>query len=311
MNPIIPANLGILTQHVQTVFQDAYASMMSETLWDKIATKFTSGTADERYVWAAQVSKLREWIGERQYNNLKLRGQVVENKTYEGSVAITRDQYEDEQYGQLSAAVKGLARECAFWPDDLVSAAVELALTATCFDGQPFFDAAHPIDVNKPALGTYSNKLSGCALTAGNYGTARAALRGFKGEDGRPLSLGRQLLLMVPTALEATGKALLEQEYIAQAVGGNSGSAMAGNVWRGTAALLVNPYLTSSTRWYLLSVGEAVKPFLFQERTPPAIIPRVGETDSNVFELNRFEWGVRCRGAASFTLPLLALTADA
>lgn len=70
-------------------------------------------------------------------------------------------------------------------------------------------------------------------LNATSYATARAALSGMKGDFGRPLGLqGR--LLVVPPALESAGRRLLNSE---SAAGGET------NEWKGTAELLVCPWL--------------------------------------------------------------------
>ena len=70
-------------------------------------------------------------------------------------------------------------------------------------------------------------------LNAANYATARAALQGMKGDYGRPLGIMPKLLV-VPPALESAGRKILNSEY---AAGGKT------NEWKGTAELLVVPWL--------------------------------------------------------------------
>lgn len=70
-------------------------------------------------------------------------------------------------------------------------------------------------------------------LDATHYATARAALSGMKGDHGRPLGMNPNLLV-VPPALESAGLKLLNSEY---ATGG------ATNEWKGTAELMVCPWL--------------------------------------------------------------------
>lgn len=70
-------------------------------------------------------------------------------------------------------------------------------------------------------------------LNATNYATARAAIAGMKGDYGRPLGLMANLLV-VPPALESAGRKILNSEY---ASGGET------NEWKGTAELLVVPWL--------------------------------------------------------------------
>lgn len=70
-------------------------------------------------------------------------------------------------------------------------------------------------------------------LDAAHYATARAALSGMKGDYGQPLGLMPNLLA-VPPALESAGRKLLNSE---SAAGGET------NEWKGTAELLVVPWL--------------------------------------------------------------------
>ena len=63
--------------------------------------------------------------------------------------------------------------------------------------------------------------------------TARAAISGMKGDNGRPLGLMPNLLV-VPPSLESAARKILNSEY---AAGGET------NEWKGTAELLVCPWL--------------------------------------------------------------------
>lgn len=71
------------------------------------------------------------------------------------------------------------------------------------------------------------------ALNAASYAAARAALSSMKGDYGRPLGI-RPNLLVVPPSLESAGLKLLNSE---NAAGGET------NEWKGTAELLVVPWL--------------------------------------------------------------------
>ncbi len=70
-------------------------------------------------------------------------------------------------------------------------------------------------------------------LDATGYGTARASMLGLLGDHGQPLGI-RPSLLVVPPALEAEGRELLTAER---------DGAGATNIWRGSAELLVTPWL--------------------------------------------------------------------
>lgn len=70
-------------------------------------------------------------------------------------------------------------------------------------------------------------------LDAASYAAARAALMGMKGDYGKPLGIMPNLLV-VPPVLESAGRKILNSEL---------GSGGETNEWKGTAELLVVPWL--------------------------------------------------------------------
>ena len=70
-------------------------------------------------------------------------------------------------------------------------------------------------------------------LSATNYAAAREAMQEFKADEGRPLGIMPNLLV-VPPSLEGEAREILMAERLANG---------ATNVWRGTADLIVSPWL--------------------------------------------------------------------
>jgi phage major head subunit gpT-like protein len=75
-------------------------------------------------------------------------------------------------------------------------------------------------------------------LNTTNYAAARAVMMQFNNEDGEPLGI-RPNLLVVPPALESQAKEILMADLL-----GVSGAGSKTNVWKGTAELLVVPWLS-------------------------------------------------------------------
>jgi len=73
-------------------------------------------------------------------------------------------------------------------------------------------------------------------LDATSYAAARAAMMSLKGDEGRPLGI-KPDTLVVPPSLEQTALQLIANELII-----NSGVAVS-NEWKGTAKLIVTPWL--------------------------------------------------------------------
>lgn len=74
---------------------------------------------------------------------------------------------------------------------------------------------------------------SKAALTPVNYAAARAAMMGFRSDTGRILGI-KPTVMVVPPALESDALTLLNTE---------NGSAGATNPWKGTAELIVTPFV--------------------------------------------------------------------
>lgn len=78
-----------------------------------------------------------------------------------------------------------------------------------------------------------------------NYGAARAAMRTIKTDAGLPfgaLASRKDVYLLVPPALEEVASQLLHSDFMAGA--GASASVPTGNIWKGTAELIVSEYLS-------------------------------------------------------------------
>jgi phage major head subunit gpT-like protein len=81
-----------------------------------------------------------------------------------------------------------------------------------------------------------------------NYGAAIAAMRSFKKDNGQPYAAWsgpvNKRFLIVPNALEEVARQLLTSEFGAiEGAGGAVAGVPGTNIWRGSATLIVNPYL--------------------------------------------------------------------
>ena len=114
----------------------------------------------------------------------------------------------------------------------------------------------------------------------------------FKDDEGRPLGLVPDLLEVGP-ALEATGKLLTGNPKLTDE---------SPNPWQGTAELLVNPRITSTTQWMLHVTNRPVKPFIYQERAAPNFVQQTTEESDNVFMRKKFRFGAEARAAGGYGL---------
>lgn len=137
------SNLQILNQAFSAAFNDGLQSAAPQ--WSQVATLITSNTSEQRYGWLGKITRFREWVGERNYQNLIAHDYTIKNRTFENSVVVSRDEIEDDQYGVYAPVMRQLGQDAALHPDELVFGLLKAGFTTTCYDGQYFFDTDHPV----------------------------------------------------------------------------------------------------------------------------------------------------------------------
>ncbi|WP_142627911.1 Mu-like prophage major head subunit gpT family protein [Rhizobium sp. P007] len=115
------------------------------SVWPKIAMKVTSTTRLETYAWLGQFPKMREWLGDRVVNMLLVKAMELKNKDFESTIAVPRNDIEDDQFGIYAPVMEEMGRGAAELPDELVFAVLAGGFTTLCYDGQMFFDTDHPV----------------------------------------------------------------------------------------------------------------------------------------------------------------------
>ena len=286
-------------------------ALASTPVWfSQVATLVPSSTRENTYGWMAKLPSLREWVGERTVHAISTHARRVVNKGYELTDGIMSEDIRHDQFGLFNMNLDLIAQQAKKWPDhqlrDFIYNNGELG-----YDGKYQFATDHPTlggDVVGPDTSTQSNLFTGTALTFDNYAAVRAAMMSFKGEDGKPLSVVPDTL-MVPPALESRAKLILESDFMSGILANTT--APQSNIWKNSAKLLVNPDLRSATYWYLLDTSKPVKPWIWQQEMAPRFTYMVNPNDWNVFTNRKFLYGVEAWGAPAETLWWLAAAATA
>ena len=149
---ITPALLSGLRTGFSKAFQDALAA--TPTDWEKVATRVPSSSASNTYAWLGQSPALREWVGDRVLKDMAAQAYQVQNKLYEGTVAVKRTDIEDDNVGVYTPLFSEMGRAAKAHADQLVFALLAAGETTTCYDGQNFFDTDHPVYPNVDGTGT-------------------------------------------------------------------------------------------------------------------------------------------------------------
>jgi phage major head subunit gpT-like protein len=268
-----------------------------EDQWKEIALVVNSDTSEEEYGWMKNLSSIREWLGDRQVQNLAEASFKISNKHFEGTIGVPVDKIADRKLGGYSIAAQQLGQNARVFPNRLVFKLLAEGFGATGPDGQYFFDADHPVQTREGAV-SVSNTGGGSGtawylldttkvvrpiifqqrtpfkpqeLTSGDsdhvfkrnellfgvdgrcnvgYGlwqtayasrqtltpdalwSARAGMMGLKGDNGEPLGITPNLLL-VPPSLEMAARLTLEAVVISSTT----------NVMKGLMKVEVCPWL--------------------------------------------------------------------
>lgn len=268
-----------------TAFNKAFDGVSPK--YQKLATVVPSTTASTNYKWLGQIPKMKEWIGEREIQSLSGYDYTIKNKKFELTVSVPREDIEDDQYGIYSASFSNLGEAAARHPDDLVFNAMKNGFTEECYDGKAFFATDHPSGMyGETEASNYTTE----KLSMEAYIEGRAAMMGLTGDQGDPLNLVPDLLVVSP-ANEQQGKLILEADLI-------NGTT---NTMKGTAKLLVATELADKPdQWFLLCTNSFLKPFIYQERKKIKLTALTRETDENVFMRDEYIWGADGRSNAGY-----------
>lgn len=153
------ASILALSTGFRAVFQGAFDGLKPE--WSNIATFVPSTTASNSYAWLGAMPALREWIGDRQLQNLAAHEYTIKNRKFESTVSVPRDAIEDDETGTFNPMFSELGRAAAEHPDLLVFDLLKAGFSINGYDGQFFFDTDHPVKAADGSVGATSNMQAG------------------------------------------------------------------------------------------------------------------------------------------------------
>lgn len=285
--PVTPEFLKKFLFQLSTLFDGALRD--SSTMWDMVAMRIPSNTKSMSHAWLQSLPNMREWIGARYVHRLETVGFEIVNKKYEITTAIPIDDLEDDQTGLYGKQMELIGQSADQKPEELISGLLENGFTGTAYDGQNFFDTDHPLKDGSVQSNTLDD-----VLTHDSFSAARTLLLKMKNYIGNPFGNGRELVLIVPPALETVARKILEGERDAN---GET------NVLRGTAKVVVWTWLTSDTKWYVQDVGNrGLRPLIWQDRLASQFTVKGNPEDDNVFWDDEIVVGAKMRGAPGYGL---------
>lgn len=287
-------SVGNLFISLKTTFNNAFAAAPS--VWEKLAMKVPSTTGQNDYAWLSKFPRMRKWVGEKNIKSLEAFKYTVVNDDFEATVEVDRNDMEDDNLGIYGPQAQMAGESAKQLPDEIVFGLVNNAMITNCYDGQYFIDVDHPVKQLDGTILSVSNKgtavlsCASLALAQGSLGAAEVVMMQFKDDEGRPLNVKPNILL-VPPALKATANTLMTADQLE--VGKP-------NPYKGTYEVVVDGRLTSNTAWFLLDTTKPVKPFIYQERKAPVFVQQTDPQADDVFSRKKFKFGAEARAAGGY-----------
>ncbi|AOJ13156.1 MULTISPECIES: Mu-like prophage major head subunit gpT family protein [Burkholderia] len=284
---------------LKTTYNNAFDAAPS--VWERVAMKVPSSSRENIYAWLDRFPRMRKWIGEKDVKALAAHGYTVVNDDWEATVEVDRNDIEDDNLGIYAPQAQSAGFSAKQLPDEIVVDLLNNGFTNACYDGQAFFSQAHIVRGQAVAnLSHLPLTIAGQAAAMKTYGVMRTAMRKITDEDGRPLNVVPDVL-MVPPALEDIANALMKNERL------NDGMP---NPYRGTAEVVCDARLTSDTAWYLLDTTKPVRPLVYQERKAPVFVQQTDPEADDVFMRKKFKFGAEARAAGGYGFWQLAAGSD-
>jgi phage major head subunit gpT-like protein len=240
-------------------------------LYPMIANVVQSTSAEEKYAFLGDMPGVREWVGDRIFNQLRAADYELVNKHWESSLLVSKNDVADARILKYGMLIEQLAAEASYHPDELLfQVMVAGDVTGLASDGQLFFDTDHAWG----SSGSQSNDLTYAAATGTTptsaefraaYNQAVAAMQAFLGDNGKPLYRPTQVqnagetLVFVPPVLYPTALEALTARF------DTNGNPV---VILGNPKVMSIAYLSTATEFYVIDPTGPIKPFIFQEREP-------------------------------------------
>src|SRR5688500_5122102 len=149
-------------------FYDRVEAEMAGSWASQVGVKIDSNQSIETYRWLGLPPQLREWVNSRLVKGLPIREYTLENKKFEVTLGVDKDDLRFDKTGQLNIRFAELAQRAAQHWEKLVTTLIED--DGICYDGHNFFDTDHTMGGENSS--TYQNDLDSSDVAALNVSSA-------------------------------------------------------------------------------------------------------------------------------------------
>jgi phage major head subunit gpT-like protein len=110
---------------------------------DPVAMTIPSNAGENVYPYLKEFGYIREWLGDRQIQNLVSGDFRIANKTFEETHGIPREAVADDRYGLYAPMFEQTGQNVASFPAEQVYSLLKAGFDTVGPDGQYFFDTDH------------------------------------------------------------------------------------------------------------------------------------------------------------------------
>lgn len=276
------------------IFQNQYQGLTPK--YPMFSMTVNSDSDQETYGWLDAIPGLREWIGNRQYHDLKQQGQTLVNQLFENTVWLKRTDVEDDRIGFYNTVVAQVANNLMAKKEYEAVKRLLLGFTTNGYDGTTFFSASHTW------RGTTRTNTSNLALSEDNFNalveTLYTNVASIGSKEEAPIMVDLSLILICGPHLRATAKKIVER---------STNDLGASNINMDAASLLVHPFINGdyANYWFLAVTNNPIKPIIFQNRLDVETTWITDPESALVFDRDAYAYGIRSRFTTGYGLPHL------
>lgn len=240
----------------------------------------------EDYNWLGSIPAMQEWIDKRPHSRLRQFGQTIRNVEYANGVECHLNEIEDDKLGQIAQKVRSLPEGYKGHVKTQFRSLIENGGTALCYDGLPFFSAAH----TEGDSGVQSNLGGAVALADSAFEAEYAKMVEYKDDKGELMNITPTHLWTTPAQM-ATAKEIVLVDKVASG---------ATNPNAGMVGLIIVPGLATSTNWGLVDLSKSLKPLIKQNRRPLSFAAMDSITDELIYNQRQVRYGADYRGGYGY-----------
>lgn len=115
---------------------------------DKVSMSVSSQALEEEYGWLGNFPEMREWLAERRIKQLSKHGLPSGTRNSKAPFRSAGMIWQMTSSAFYRPMFSEMGRSAKLHKDQLVFRLLKTGFDTTCFDGQNFFDAEHPVEVD-------------------------------------------------------------------------------------------------------------------------------------------------------------------